>query len=88
MLKRSPLAAFLEDRGLTQTEFSAMSGVPQSQISLYVNDDPDKRRRPGLRNALKIAKATKNKVPASSWNGGDDPAPAGRRPRRLDRSVA
>lgn len=50
--------------GTTQVAFSAKSGVPQSQLSLYLSG----KRRPGYDNRIAIEKATSGRVPANSWS--------------------
>ena len=57
------LKKWLDDRDMTQLAFAALSGIPQSDISAYVND----KRRPDLTRAFLIQGATEGGVPASSW---------------------
>ena len=57
------LAAYLDERGLTQTAFAALADVPGPQVSMWLSG----RRCPGLASALKIERATEGAVPASSW---------------------
>jgi DNA-binding transcriptional regulator YdaS (Cro superfamily) len=61
-LGRAKLRRLLKGHG-AQTKFATESGVPQSQLSLYVRGD----RRPGLSNALKIETATGGDIAAADW---------------------
>jgi DNA-binding transcriptional regulator YdaS (Cro superfamily) len=61
-LGRTKLRRLLRGHG-SQTSFAERSGVPQSQLSLYVRGD----RRPGLGNALKIETATRGAISAADW---------------------
>lgn len=81
------LAEFMRERGLSQTAFAALAGVPAPMVSMWLSG----RRRPGLASALKIESATAGAVRASAWlgAGGDEPAVAPvsgkRKPRRSRR---
>lgn len=47
------LAEYLKSRGVTQTELSRLSGVPQPQISKFLGG-----REPSLRDAVRLHIAT------------------------------
>lgn len=61
-LGRVKLKRLLADPG-AQTRFAERSGVPQSQLSLYVAG----KRKPGLGNVLKIETATDGEIAAADW---------------------
>lgn len=66
---RELLLAFLQDRDLSQAEFSRLSGINTGMICHYLTDDVAKRRRPGLEHAHEIERVTRGAVPAESWIG-------------------
>jgi DNA-binding transcriptional regulator YdaS (Cro superfamily) len=77
----SPLGRYLDEHELTQVSFAALSGVPQCQVSAYLNG----RRKPGRDNALAIERATGGTVSAESWSRAK--VSARRHERRLARAA-
>lgn len=59
------LAAYLARHQLSMAAFARLVGADRSRISRCVRGE----RRPGLRLALEIERATGGEVPASSWTG-------------------
>lgn len=57
------LGRYLEQTGQTHEAFAEIASVPAPMISLWVRG----LRRPGLDNAVRIAKATNERVPVSYW---------------------
>jgi transcriptional regulator with XRE-family HTH domain len=64
---RDLLLKFLEDRKLSQADFSRLSGITTGMVCHYLTDDAEKRRRPGLEHAHAIERVTDGRVPAESW---------------------
>lgn len=60
----STFEKWLEKNKLSQSEAAALIGTVPSHISRLLSG----RRKPGLRMALLIEKATGGSVPASSWS--------------------
>lgn len=57
------LSEYLASEKLTCAEFASRLGVTDSAVSRWSR----RRRCPGLALALKIAQATKGRVPVASW---------------------
>lgn len=63
----SILQTYLSNAGMTQREFAAKVGVDQSIISRLSKDVNKGGMTPSLDLAFRIQRATRGKVPASSW---------------------
>lgn len=57
------LARYLDSEGITQTEFARSAGIPTPMICQWLSG----KRRPGLKNAFAIERATNGAIPASYW---------------------
>lgn len=60
----SALKAWRERHKVTQESLSVSTGIPQSLLSKYERGP----HRPGLQNALAIARATGGEVPVEVWD--------------------
>jgi transcriptional regulator with XRE-family HTH domain len=61
--QQTKLAAYLAEHGIRLSEFARQTGMTRMVLWHYVAGD----RRPGLKYALAIAKATNDVVPAEYW---------------------
>lgn len=59
------LRNFITQNGHTEASFAALIGANQSTINRLLSGD----RKPSLKTALSIEKATKGKVKAQDWTG-------------------
>jgi transcriptional regulator with XRE-family HTH domain len=65
-----------EEKGLSQSELSRLSGIPLNTIQQWEQD----RREPSLSGAVRLADGLG--VPLDVLAGREPPAPSGRKPRR------
>lgn len=66
---RELLSKYLRDNSLSRADFSRKTGdkISETLLSLWLTDDEEKRRRPGLEHAHTIEEHTGGYVPAESW---------------------
>jgi transcriptional regulator with XRE-family HTH domain len=57
------LAKYIRNTGLTQLEFARQYGFPPPMVCQWMSGS----RRPGLKNALRLAEITGGQVPAAYW---------------------
>ncbi len=63
MSKITKLKAYLQAKGLLQSQFAKDNGISEGYLSELVSGD----KTPGLKVAFAIERATKGAVPAKSW---------------------
>ena len=61
------LRAYLDQQQITQAEFAKKVGVPAAMISQWASGS----RRPSIRYAVAIQKATKGKIKVEAWAAGE-----------------
>jgi hypothetical protein len=76
------LGEYIAEIGLTQTQFAELASVPAPMVSVWSRLRTALIRRPGRKNAGRIAVATRGKVPSEYW---DEIEAASRRARRSHR---
>ena len=61
----NPLQRYLKKSKLSQSELARRSGIAQALICRYAGG-----LRPGMKNAIKLSRATDGELPVTAWTDG------------------
>jgi hypothetical protein len=72
MRNNDPLGEYVAKHGLTDAEAARRCGISLDTFRGY-KGSRERRRRPGVDNALKIERGTKGEVPVEAWKASRKP---------------